>query len=83
MLITSTRLLGRAPQHAFTTPASTKAATSIGGRLAHPSPFPSSVGKDQTVPHVAPPSAVQMQIKALISEQSLSQATNEASKTVR
>lgn len=42
-------------------------------------PLTASIGEDRIVPPAAPPSAIQMQIKALISEQALgSEATKEA-----
>lgn len=49
-----------------------KAAPPVFVSVTAPAPLPGTISKDMSITPAAPPSAVQMQIKALLSEQALS-----------
>ncbi|MCR9109417.1 hypothetical protein [Marivita sp. XM-24bin2] len=80
MLVTPSISFNRTPKHSVNTQASAQADTSNRFAPIYPSPIAGSLGEDQVVPPAAPPSAVQMQIKALISEQTLSLETGRTGK---
>lgn len=54
-----------------------KAAPRVLASVMAPAPLPGTISKDTSITPAAPPSAVQMQIKALLSEQALSLEANQ------